>query len=121
MHALSALTAVLVPVARPGGRPGRGVKALPQSRSVQRKAQAGRPSSAVIVRAAIAEPLGRGGLSEVALQSETRKKRLQCQTLVDIAKNTTTIRSLDWDRERFDIEFGLQVSAAGYSVAIRGA
>ncbi len=25
-----------------------------------------------------------------------------------IAENTTTIRSLDWDRDRFDIEFGLQ-------------
>eukprot|EP00270_Netrium_digitus_P007188 TRINITY_DN2093_c0_g1_i1.p1 TRINITY_DN2093_c0_g1~~TRINITY_DN2093_c0_g1_i1.p1 ORF type:complete len:652 (+),score=178.64 TRINITY_DN2093_c0_g1_i1:50-2005(+) len=34
-------------------------------------------------------------------------KRLQTQT-VEIASNTTSIRSLDWDRDRFDIEFGLQ-------------
>lgn len=34
-------------------------------------------------------------------------KRLQ--TLVaDVADNTITIRSLDWDRDRFDIEFALQ-------------
>lgn len=34
-------------------------------------------------------------------------KRLQ--TLVaDVAQDTITIRSLDWDRDRFDIEFALQ-------------
>jgi flavorubredoxin len=27
---------------------------------------------------------------------------------VEIAPNTTAIRSLDWNRDRFDIEFGLQ-------------
>uniref|UniRef100_A0A0C9RM04 TSA: Wollemia nobilis Ref_Wollemi_Transcript_11596_2105 transcribed RNA sequence n=1 Tax=Wollemia nobilis TaxID=56998 RepID=A0A0C9RM04_9CONI len=34
-------------------------------------------------------------------------KRLQTQT-TPIAPSVTTIRSLDWDRDRFDIEFGLQ-------------
>ena len=34
-------------------------------------------------------------------------KRLSTQTEA-IAKNITAIRSLDWDRDRFDIEFGLQ-------------
>ena len=34
-------------------------------------------------------------------------KRLTMQTL-NIAPETTAIRSLDWDRDRFDIEFGLQ-------------
>jgi flavorubredoxin/flavin reductase (DIM6/NTAB) family NADH-FMN oxidoreductase RutF len=33
--------------------------------------------------------------------------RLSVQT-IPIAAETTTIRSLDWDRDRFDIEFGLQ-------------
>jgi flavorubredoxin/flavin reductase (DIM6/NTAB) family NADH-FMN oxidoreductase RutF len=33
--------------------------------------------------------------------------RLTVQTL-DIAPNTLAIRSLDWDRDRFDIEFGLK-------------
>lgn len=35
------------------------------------------------------------------------QKRLSTQTEA-IAKNITAIRSLDWDRDRFDIEFGLQ-------------
>lgn len=34
-------------------------------------------------------------------------KRLQTQT-APITSDITTIRSLDWDRDRFDIEFGLQ-------------
>ena len=38
---------------------------------------------------------------------ENSQKRLTIQT-VEIAPNTTAIRSLDWDRDRFDIEFGLQ-------------
>ena len=33
------------------------------------------------------------------------KLSLQCKT---IAGDTSTIRSLDWDRSRFDIEFGLR-------------
>lgn len=45
------------------------------------------------------------------VQTETIQKvnspnRLTLQT-VKIAPETTTIRSLDWDRDRFDIEFGL--------------
>ncbi len=35
------------------------------------------------------------------------EKRLSMQTQV-IAPDTTALRSLDWDRDRFDIEFGLQ-------------
>ena len=35
------------------------------------------------------------------------QKRLSVQ-VEDIAPDITTIRSLDWDRDRFDIEFGLQ-------------
>ncbi|MFM7191699.1 MAG: diflavin flavoprotein A, partial [Microcystaceae cyanobacterium] len=35
------------------------------------------------------------------------EKRLSLQTQ-GIAPQTTVIRSLDWDRDRFDIEFGLQ-------------
>ena len=33
--------------------------------------------------------------------------RLSLQ-LAEIAADTTTLRSLDWDRSRFDIEFGLR-------------
>jgi flavorubredoxin/flavin reductase (DIM6/NTAB) family NADH-FMN oxidoreductase RutF len=47
------------------------------------------------------------------------EKRLTMQTL-DIAPDTTAIRSLDWDRDRFDIEFGLQNGTTYNSYIIRG-
>ncbi|CAI5468440.1 unnamed protein product [Closterium sp. Yama58-4] len=46
-------------------------------------------------------------------------KRLQTQTTT-IAADTTTIRSLDWDRDRFDIEFGLLKGTTYNSYIIRG-
>jgi len=39
---------------------------------------------------------------------------------VEIAQDTTAIRSLDWDRDRFDIEFGLQNGTTYNSFLIRG-
>jgi flavorubredoxin/flavin reductase (DIM6/NTAB) family NADH-FMN oxidoreductase RutF len=47
------------------------------------------------------------------------QKRLTVQTQ-DIAADTTTIRSMDWDRDRFDIEFGLQNGTTYNSFIIRG-
>jgi len=47
------------------------------------------------------------------------QKRLTTQT-AQIAPNTTAIRSLDWDRDRFDIEFGLQNGTTYNSFIIRG-
>lgn len=49
----------------------------------------------------------------------TVQPRLTIQT-AEIAPNTTTIRSLDWDRDRFDIEFGLQNGTTYNSYLIRG-
>eukprot|EP00897_Mesotaenium_endlicherianum_P005945 jgi/Mesen1/5379/ME000268S04584 len=46
-------------------------------------------------------------------------KRLQTQVL-PVGENTTTIRSLDWDRDRFDIEFGLQNGTTYNSYVIQG-
>jgi flavorubredoxin/flavin reductase (DIM6/NTAB) family NADH-FMN oxidoreductase RutF len=46
-------------------------------------------------------------------------KRLTTQTL-NFAPDTTVIRSLDWDRDRFDIEFGLQNGTTYNSFVIRG-
>ncbi|MGF1676966.1 MAG: hypothetical protein ACFCUV_25275 [Rivularia sp. (in: cyanobacteria)] len=40
-------------------------------------------------------------------QTISNPGRLTVET-VEIAKQTTAIRCLDWDRERFDVEFGLQ-------------
>ncbi|MEA5470867.1 diflavin flavoprotein [Spirulina sp. 06S082] len=50
---------------------------------------------------------------------ERTEKRLTIQT-ADITQDTTTIRSLDWDRDRFDIEFGLQNGTTYNSHLIRG-
>jgi flavorubredoxin/flavin reductase (DIM6/NTAB) family NADH-FMN oxidoreductase RutF len=47
------------------------------------------------------------------------QRRLTIQTST-IAPDTTTIRSLDWDRDRFDIEFGLQNGTTYNSFLIRG-
>ena len=45
--------------------------------------------------------------------------RLTLQT-VEIAQETTAVRSLDWDRDRFDIEFGLQNGTTYNSFIIQG-
>ncbi len=45
--------------------------------------------------------------------------RLTIQTIA-IAAETTTIRCLDWDRDRFDIEFGLQNGTTYNSFIIQG-
>ncbi|ACK71369.1 flavin reductase domain protein FMN-binding [Gloeothece citriformis PCC 7424] len=47
------------------------------------------------------------------------EKRLTIQTS-EITPDTTVIRSLDWDRDRFDIEFGLQNGTTYNSYIIRG-
>ncbi|MFB8790636.1 MAG: diflavin flavoprotein [Potamolinea sp.] len=51
--------------------------------------------------------------------TDTNQKRLTIQT-GEIAQDTTVIRSLDWDRDRFDIEFGLQNGTTYNSFLIRG-
>lgn len=51
--------------------------------------------------------------------AERTQRRLTIQT-VEIAADTTAIRSLDWDRDRFDIEFGLQNGTTYNSFLIRG-
>lgn len=55
----------------------------------------------------------------VALTERPQQKRLTIQT-AELAADTTTIRSLDWDRDRFDIEFGLQNGTTYNSFLIRG-
>jgi flavorubredoxin/flavin reductase (DIM6/NTAB) family NADH-FMN oxidoreductase RutF len=51
--------------------------------------------------------------------SDSTLTRLTLQTL-EIAPSTTAIRSLDWDRERFDIEFALDNGTTYNSFLIRG-
>ncbi len=55
----------------------------------------------------------------MVLLTDRSQKRLTMQT-GEIASDTTTIRSLDWDRDRFDIEFGLQNGTTYNSFLIRG-
>jgi flavorubredoxin/flavin reductase (DIM6/NTAB) family NADH-FMN oxidoreductase RutF len=58
-------------------------------------------------------------LTDTGREKQAPVKRLTIQT-VEIAQNTTAIRSLDWDRDRFDIEFGLQNGTTYNSFLIRG-
>ena len=55
----------------------------------------------------------------VALTDRVKQNRLTIE-VQEIAADTTAIRSLDWDRERFDIEFGLQNGTTYNSFIIRG-
>jgi len=56
----------------------------------------------------------------LAERTETTQKRLTMETTLEIAADTTAMRSLDWDRDRFDIEFGLQNGTTYNSYLIRG-
>jgi len=63
-------------------------------------------------------------LSEVATWTGLtpgKEYKLQTMTVKDVAKDTTTIRSLDWDRDRFDIEFALERGTTYNSYIIKGA
>ena len=53
----------------------------------------------------------------MAVVASTPRLSLQCEA---IAKDTSTIRSLDWDRSRFDIEFGLRNGTTYNSFLVRG-
>jgi flavorubredoxin len=52
-------------------------------------------------------------------ENQQTSPRLTTQT-VNIGKDTTAIRSLDWDRDRFDIEFGLRNGTTYNSFIIQG-
>ncbi|KAL0042263.1 hypothetical protein WJX77_007828 [Trebouxia sp. C0004] len=69
------------------------------------------------VKAAAVEEKVDTSMSEVVKWG--KEKRLQTQ-VVDVADDTISIRSLDWDRDRFDIEFGLQEGTTYNSFLIFG-
>ena len=54
----------------------------------------------------------------VAPLNSDQRLSLQCE---EISTDTSTIRCLDWDRSRFDIEFGLRNGTTYNSYLIRGA
>jgi len=55
----------------------------------------------------------------VTVVSPVSQRKLTIQTS-EIAPETTVMRSLDWDRDRFDIEFGLQNGTTYNSYIIKG-
>ncbi|MDM7951894.1 MAG: diflavin flavoprotein [Cyanobium sp. CZS 25K] len=55
--------------------------------------------------------------SPSSLQTAEPRLSLQCEP---IAPDTTAIRSLDWDRSRFDIEFGLRNGTTYNAFLVRG-
>ena len=57
------------------------------------------------------------GAPAAAEISTSPRLSVQCEA---IAADTTTIRSLDWDRSRFDIEFGLRNGTTYNAFLIRG-
>ncbi|MBD1846215.1 flavin reductase [Cyanobacteria bacterium FACHB-63] len=57
----------------------------------------------------------------VASAPRSTRSRVRLTTEIsDIAPETTTIRSLDWDRDRFDIEFSLENGTTYNSFLIKG-
>ncbi len=59
-------------------------------------------------------------VSSVAAPKKTAPKQRLTLQHSEIAPDTTVIRSLDWDRDRFDIEFALQNGTTYNSFLIRG-
>ncbi|MEO1349851.1 MAG: diflavin flavoprotein [Cyanobacteria bacterium J06635_15] len=56
----------------------------------------------------------------IAPQATNKTENRLTMQVVDIAEDTTVLRSLDWNRDRFDIEFGLQNGTTYNSYIIRG-
>ncbi|PSC76929.1 diflavin flavo A [Micractinium conductrix] len=99
--------------------PRSGAAARPAARPAPRQQQhRGQQQQHVANAAAVEAPASPHRMSEIEMWNGN--KRLQ--TLVtDVAANTITIRSLDWDRDRFDIEFALQEGTTYNSYLIFGA
>ncbi|WP_320666656.1 diflavin flavoprotein [Prochlorococcus sp. MIT 1307] len=56
-------------------------------------------------------------IATVTTKTQVARLSLQCKI---IGKDTSAIRSLDWDRSRFDIEFGLRNGTTYNSFVIKG-
>ena len=98
----------------------RATAALSSRARVRRASRSARASTTTFTtRAAIAEPEPVTEVNNSEIELFEGKKRLQTQTSV-IGPDTTCIRSLDWDRDRFDIEFGLEKGTTYNSYVIKG-
>ena len=92
--------------------------AAPALAPTRRGARARRAVDTTTRAKAVAEPpASEVRNSDITMWEGT--KRLQTQT-TEIGPDTTCIRSLDWDRDRFDIEFGLEKGTTYNSYVIKG-
>ena len=92
--------------------------AAPALAPTRRGARARRAVDTTTRAKAVAEPpASEVRSSDITMWEGT--KRLQTQT-TEIGPDTTCIRSLDWDRDRFDIEFGLEKGTTYNSYVIKG-
>ncbi|KAL4448067.1 hypothetical protein ABPG75_005286 [Micractinium tetrahymenae] len=94
-----------------------GRASVPMRRQQRREAQRSRRHLHIASAAAVDAPAAAPKLSEIEMWNGN--KRLQT-VVADVAPNTITIRSLDWDRDRFDIEFALQEGTTYNSYLIFG-
>jgi hypothetical protein len=83
-------------------------------------AAAASPSGASASAAAAAPPAPATEVRDYGITLWAGAKRLQV-VAADVAPATRTLRSLDWDRDRFDIEFGLQNGTTYNAYLIFGA
>ena len=75
------------------------------------------PRATAATAAAPAAPPGSPTPGSTGTPSGPPRLTLQCEA---IGPDTTAIRSLDWDRSRFDIEFGLRNGTTYNSFLVRG-
>jgi hypothetical protein len=86
----------------------------------RRAAAASAASASASAAAAAAPPAAATEVRDYGVTLWAGTKRLQV-VAADVAPATRTLRSLDWDRDRFDIEFGLQNGTTYNSYLIFGA
>jgi|TARA_B110000977_G_scaffold134448_1_gene171109 flavorubredoxin/flavin reductase (DIM6/NTAB) family NADH-FMN oxidoreductase RutF len=92
--------------------------AVPAMRNVRRQSPLSRRTPLTRAKA-VAEPPTTSEVKNSDIQMWEGTKRLQTQ-VTEVGKDTTCIRSLDWDRDRFDIEFGLEKGTTYNSYVIKG-
>jgi flavorubredoxin/flavin reductase (DIM6/NTAB) family NADH-FMN oxidoreductase RutF len=94
---------------------------LAGARGPARGSRRGRRAPPLTRAKAVAEPPGApADVRNSDIEMFEGTKRLQTQ-VTEIGPDTTCIRSLDWDRDRFDIEFGLEKGTTYNSYVIKGA
>ena len=88
-----------------------------QLRTLRQQApRSGGVCGAASAASAMATSYAEGGVATTA-----DGKKIETQVVREVARDTLSVRSLDWGRERFDIEFGLEEGTTYNSYLISGA